>query len=161
MIGGDANAVSQHRKALEAIGGNIYHFGEVGSGESAKAINQILVAVNNLAVAEAMLLASKSGLDLKEVFKLISNSAGNSWIFQHRAMRMIERDFQARGILGILLKDTSIVVDAARSLELVLPITTMAQQLYQAGVNAGLADEDDSSIIKILEKLANDSIPKV
>ena len=158
MIGGDANAVSQHRKALEAIGGNIYHFGDVGAGESAKAINQLLVGVNNVAVAEAMLLASKSGLDLKEVVNLISNSAGNSWIFQHRAMRMIERDFEARGILGILLKDTSIVIDAARSLGLVLPITTLVQQLYQAGVNAGIADEDDSSIVKVLEKLSSYSI---
>jgi 3-hydroxyisobutyrate dehydrogenase-like beta-hydroxyacid dehydrogenase len=71
---------------------------------------------------------------------------------------MIERDFEARGILGILLKDTSIVTETARSLDLVLPITTLVQQLYQAGVNAGLANEDDSSIVKVLEKLSSYSI---
>ncbi len=158
MIGGDSKAVEEHHSALEAISGNIYHFGDVGTGESAKAINQLLVGVNNVATAEAMVLASKSGLNLKEVHNLISNSAGNSWIFQHRAMRMIERDFEPRGILGILLKDTSIVTDAAQSLDLVLPITTLVQQLYQAGVNAGLADEDDSAIVKILEKLSSHSI---
>ncbi|MBW1992838.1 MAG: NAD(P)-dependent oxidoreductase [Deltaproteobacteria bacterium] len=158
MIGGDTGAVTEHRKALEAISANIYHFGDVGAGESAKAINQLLVAVNNVATDEAMLLASKSGLNLKEIYNLISNSAGNSWIFQHRAMRMIEHDFKPRGILGILLKDTSIVTKTAASLKLVLPITTLVQQLYQAGVNAGFGSMDDSAIVRVLETLSSYSI---
>ncbi len=158
MIGGDAAAVDENRKALEAIGRNIYHFGDVGAGESAKAINQILVAVNNAAVAEAMLLAARSGLDLKEVHNLISNSAGNSWIFQHRAMRMIERDFVPRGVLRILLKDAGIVTDAAESMGLVLPVINLTRQLYQAGVNNGWGDEDDSAVVKVLEQLSQYSI---
>jgi 3-hydroxyisobutyrate dehydrogenase-like beta-hydroxyacid dehydrogenase len=155
MIGGDAEAVEENRKALEAMSSNVYHFGDVGAGEAAKSINQLLVAVNNAATAEAMMLAAKAGLDLKKVFDLISNSAGNSWIFQHRAMRMIERDFETRGVLRILLKDTTIVKDAADSLDLVLPLANIAQQLYQAGVNNGWGDDDDSAVVKVLEKLAN------
>jgi len=158
MIGGDEAAVEENRKALEAMSSNVYHFGDVGTGEAAKSINQILVAINNAATAEAMMLAAKAGLDLRKVFDLISNSAGNSWIFQHRAMRMIERDFVPRGVLRILLKDTSIVKDAADSLDLVLPLANIAQQLYQAGVNNGWGDDDDSAIVKVLEKLANFSI---
>lgn len=158
MIGGDATAVEENRKALEAIGSNIYHFGDVGAGESAKAINQILVAINNAAVAEAMLLAARSGLDLKEVHNLISNSAGNSWIFQHRAMRMIERDFVPRGVLRILLKDTGIVTDTADDMGLVLPLSNLARQLYQAGVNNGWGDEDDSAVVKVLEQLSQFSV---
>jgi len=158
MIGGDAEAVNENRKALEAIGSNIYHFGDVGTGESAKAINQLLVSVNNVAVAEAMLLAARSGLDLKQVHDLITNSAGNSWIFQHRAMRMIERDFVPRGVLRILLKDAGIVADAAASMGLVLPVITLARQLYQAGVNNGWGDEDDSAVVKVLEQLARCSV---
>ena len=137
---------------------NIYHFGDVGSGEAAKSINQLLVAVNNAATAEAMILAAKAGLDLKKVYHLISNSAGNSWIFQHRAMRMIERDFKPRGVLRILLKDTRIVNDTADSLDLVLPLVNIAQQFYQAGVNNGWGDDDDAGVVKVLEKLANYSI---
>lgn len=158
MVGGDPSALEEHRCAFEAIGSNIYHFGNVGSGESAKAINQLLVSVNNIAVAEAMMLASRSGLNLEDVHNLISNSAGNSWIFQHRATRMIERDFIPRGVLRILLKDISIVRDTAESLDLVLPMTNLAGQLYQAGVNAGWGDEDDSAIVKVLERLTNYSI---
>ncbi len=125
MIGGDEAAVEEHRNALEALSSNVYHFGDVGSGETAKSINQVLVAINNAATAEAMMLAAKAGLDLKKVFDLISNSAGNSWIFQHRAMRMIEGDFEPRGVLRILLKDTTIVKDAADSLDLVLPLSSL------------------------------------
>jgi len=158
MIGGDESAVEENRKALEAVSSNVYHFGDVGSGEAAKSINQVLVAINNAATAEAMLLAAKAGLDLKKVFNLISNSAGNSWIFQHRAMRMIERDFVPRGVLKILLKDTTIVKDAADSLDLVLPLANIAQQLYQAGVNNGWGDDDDSAVVKVLENLSNFSI---
>ena len=159
MTGGDEKALEEHREALEAMGSNIYHFGGVvGAGETAKSINQLLVAVNNAATAEAMMLAAKAGLDLKKVFNLISNSAGNSWIFQHRAMRMIERDFEPRGVLKILLKDSTIVKDAADSLDLVLPLANIAQQLFQAGVNNGWGDDDDSAVVKVLEKLANFSI---
>ena len=158
MIGGDESAVEENRKALEAVSSNVYHFGDVGTGEAAKSINQVLVAINNAATAEAMLLAAKAGLDLKKVFDLISNSAGNSWIFQHRAMRMIERDFVPRGVLKILLKDTRIVKDTADSLDLVLPLANLTQQLYQAGVNNGWGDDDDSAVVKVLEKLTNYSI---
>ncbi len=158
MIGGDTSAVDENRQALKAIASHVYHFGDVGSGESAKAINQILVCVNNAAVAEAMLLAARSGLDLKAVHDLISNSAGNSWIFQHRAMRMIERDFVPRGVLRILLKDMDIVTDAAESTGLVLPLSSLARQLYQAGVNNGWGDEDDSAVVKVLEQLAQFSV---
>jgi 3-hydroxyisobutyrate dehydrogenase len=153
MIGGDAKVLEENRKALEAIGSNIYHMGEVGAGETAKAINQLLVAVHNVAAAEALLLASKSGMNLKQVYDIIKNSAGYSWMFEHRAMRMIERDFKPRGVLRILLKDTNIVADTAQSLGIVLPILSFVRQLFQSGVNAGLGDEDDSAIVKVLEKL--------
>jgi 3-hydroxyisobutyrate dehydrogenase len=158
MIGGDAGAVEEHRIALEAISNRCYHMGGVGAGETAKAINQILVSVHNVAAAEAMLLAAKGGLDLRTMYDLIKNSAGDSWMFQHRAMRMIERDFSPRGILGILLKDTKIVNEMAESLDLVLPMVNLAQQLYQAGVNSGWGDEDDAAIVKVLEQLSNYSI---
>lgn len=160
MIGGDKAAVEENKEALDAVGSNIYHFGDVGAGESAKAINQIMVAIDNAGVAEAMLFAARSGLDLKEVHHLISNSAGNSWIFQHRAMRMIERDFDPRGVLRILLKDTDIITDAADDMDLVLPLSNLARQLYRAGVNNGWGDDDDSAVVKVLEKLANFEIPK-
>ena len=158
MIGGDEKAVEDNRTALEAMTGKLYYFGDVGAGETAKSINQLLVGVNYAATAEAMLLAAKAGLDLEKIFDLITNSVGNSWIFEHRAKRMIERDFAPRGAMRILLKDSGIVTDAADSLDLVLPLAGIARQLYQAGVNNGWGEDDNSAIIKVLEKLANFAI---
>jgi putative dehydrogenase len=158
MIGGDRSAVEEHRAALEAISANIYCLGDVGAGQAAKAVNQILVAVHNVATAEALLLAARSGIDLKQVFNIISTSAGQSWIFEHRAMRMIERDFTPRGVLKILLKDTSIVQDLGESLGLVLPLASVARQMFQAGVNMGLEDEDDAAVVKVIEALAQFSL---
>jgi 3-hydroxyisobutyrate dehydrogenase len=160
MIGGPQEAVEENRKALEAIGSNIYHLGEVGSGASAKTINQLLLAIHNVAAAEALLLAAKSGIKLELIYDIIKNCAGYSWMFEHRAMRMIQRDFEPRGVLRILLKDTNIVMEAAQSLDLVLPVTGIVRQLYQAGVNCGLGDEDDSAIVKVLEKLTHYELPE-
>lgn len=160
MIGGPQEAVEKNRKALEAISNDIYYMGEVGSGASAKMINQVLVAVHNVAAAEALLLAAKSGLKLERIYDIIKKCAGYSWMFEHRAMRMIQRDFNPRGVLRILLKDTNIVMETAQSLDLVLPVTDIVRQLYQAGVNCGLGDEDDSAIVKVLEKLAHYELPE-
>jgi 3-hydroxyisobutyrate dehydrogenase-like beta-hydroxyacid dehydrogenase len=154
MIGGDRSMVDENLAALEAIGENIYFLGNVGAGETAKVVNNLLVAVHDVATAEALLLAAKGGIDLNQMSDIISNSAGQSWIFEHRAKRMIERDFSPRGVLRILLKDTRIAHELAQSHGLILPLVTLAQQMFQAGVNQGLRDEDDAAVIKVLEGLA-------
>lgn len=153
MVGGDAKVLEKNRNALEAIGSKIFHMGEVGTGESAKSINNMLVSTHIVATAEALLLASKSSINLRQMYDIVMNSDGYSKMFDHRAPRMIERDFKPRGVLKILLKDTTIVTEATHSLGVVLPILSVVRQLYQAGVNAGLGDEDDSAILKVLEKL--------
>lgn len=154
MIGGDIEAVEEHRAALEAVSGNIYYVGDLGAGETAKLVNNLLVAVHVVATAEAMLLAGKSGVNLRQMFDIVTNSAGRSWIFEHRALRMVDRDFAARGALRILLKDTGIIMDSASALGLPMPLTSIARQVFQAGVNQGLGDEDDSAVVKVLEGIA-------
>ena len=161
MIGGSRDALEEHRGVLEAVSGNIYHLGDVGMGETAKAINQVLVAVHGAATAEALLLASRSGIDLKQMYSIINNSAGGSYMFKWRAMRMIERDFSPHGVLRILLKDTNIVLSLAESLGLPMPLTSIARQMFQAGVNQGLGDEDDAAVVKVLEQMAGFSLADV
>jgi L-threonate 2-dehydrogenase len=158
MVGGSRDALEEHRGVLEAVSGNIYHLGDVGMGETAKAINQVLVAVHDVATAEALLLAGRSGIDLKQMFSIINNSAGGSYMFKWRAMRMVDRDFTSHGALKILLKDTNIVFDLAESLGLPMPLTSIARQMFQAGVNQGLGDEDDAAVVKVLEQMAGFSL---
>ena len=161
MIGGSREALEDHRGVLEAVSGNIYHLGDVGMGETAKAINQVLVAVHDAVTAEALLLAARSGIDLKEMYSIINNSAGGSYMFKWRAMRMIDRDFTPHGVLKILLKDTNIVLNLAESLGLPMPLTSIVRQMFQAGVNQGLGDEDDAAVVKVLEQMAGFSLADV
>ena len=161
MIGGTREAVAEHREVLEAVSGNIYYLGEVGMGETAKAINQVLVAVHDAVTAEALLLAARSGIDLKQMYSIINNSAGGSYMFKWRAMRMIDRDFTPHGVLKILLKDTNIVLSLAESLGLPMPLTSIVRQMFQAGVNQGLGDEDDAAVVKVLEQMAGFSLADV
>jgi len=158
MIGGDRSAVEQHRAPLEAVSSNIYYMGDVGAGETAKLVNNLLVAAQVVATAEALLLAGKSGVNLKQMFDVIMTSAGRSWIFEHRALRMIDRDFGTRGALKLLLKDTGIIMDAANALSLPMPLTSVVRQLFLAGVNQGLGEEDDSAAVKVLEQAAGFSL---
>ena len=161
MIGGSREALEEHRGVLEAVSGNIYHLGDVGMGETAKAINQVLVAVHDAVTAEALLLAARSGIDLKEMYSIINNSAGGSYMFKWRALRMIDRDFTPHGVLKILLKDTNIVLNLAESLGLPMPLTSIVRQMFQAGVNQGLGDEDDAAVVKVLEQMAGFSLADV
>ncbi len=158
MIGGDEKILQANQKALEAVAANINRFGDVGAGEAAKAINQILVAINLIAAGEAMVLASKCNLDLKKVYDMVSNSGGNSNMFAERAIYMMERDFETRGALSLMLKDTNIVMDAVKSLNLVLPLTDLSNQLFQAGFNNGWGDEDCAAVVKTVEQLSNHTI---
>jgi len=161
MIGGDVGPIAEHRAVLEAISANIYHLGDVGSGAAAKAVNQLLVAVHEVAAAEALLLAAKGGLDLKQMIDIVGTSMGQSRIFDIRSVRMVKRDFTPRGVLKILLKDISIVLETGQSQGLVLPLANAAHQVFQAGVNKGLEDEDDAAVVKVLEALASFSLDDV
>jgi len=158
MIGAERSSIGDNLAALEAISENIYFLNHLGAGEAAKMVNNLLCAVHLIATAEAMLLAAKSGIDLNLIYDIVSKSAGQSWMFEHRAKRMAERDFSPRGVLKILLKDTHIINDLSHEYNLVLPLVNLSQQIYQTAVNQGFSDEDDSAVIKVLEKLAEYSL---
>ncbi len=161
MIGGQLDAVEENRPALEAISSKIYHLGDAGMGETAKAVNQALVAIHYVATAEALLLSAKSGLDLKQMMEIIVNSEGCSRIFETRGIRMMDRKFEPIGVLKVIVKDTGIVLNTADSLGLPMPMTSIARQLFQAGVNQGFGEEGSSAIVKVLEKLAGFSLADV
>ena len=158
MIGGSREALEEHRAALEAVSRKIFHLGDVGAGETAKAVNQVLVAVHYVVTAEALLLAAKSGLDPKQMIEIIGSSEGTSRIFETRGIRMIDRKFEPIGVLKTLVKDTGFVLDTADSLGLPMPLTSVARQMFQAGVNQGLGGEGTSAVVKVLERLAGFSL---
>ncbi len=160
MVGGEKAEFERCRNIFEAMGKNIYYLGALGSGMSLKLVNNLLVAVNGLAVAEAMVLGVKAGLDPQMMLDIIPKSAGDSWMFRNRAYRMVDRDFTCRGELDILLKDLTFIMDMGRSLKIPLVLSAVAKEIFQMANCLGYGKEDDAAIVKVIEKIAGMEVKK-
>ena len=154
MVGGDTEIFSNNRALFEAMGKNVKHVGELGHGCAFKMINQIMVEVNFAATAEAMAMAKMLGLDLEEVFQMVSKSVGNSEVFKRRAPKIINRDFNPEGSVDIAVEDTKDILKTAMALGIPLPMVTAAYHGFHMAKSLGYGAEDEASIIKIYESLS-------
>jgi 3-hydroxyisobutyrate dehydrogenase len=154
MVGGEKTAFDRCQPVFQAMGKNIYHLGGLGSGMSMKLVNNLLVAVNGLAVAEAITLGTRAGLDPKTILEVIPRSAGDSWMFRNRAPQMVCRDFTCRGELNILIKDLGYILDLGRSVKTPLFLGAVAREIFQVASSLGWGKEDDSAVVKVIEKMA-------
>jgi len=116
-----------------------------------KLINQLLVAVQNVAAVEALALAGRAGMDLEMVMEIISASAGDSRTFQTAAVRLRERDFADGASVDILDKDSQLVESLAEELGAAVPMLLVARQMYQTARERGLGAMDMASLIKLFE----------
>jgi putative dehydrogenase len=156
MLGGPEERVRRCRPLLETLGERLYHVGpNVGDGQSAKMVTQVLCGIHLAAAAEALVLARRAGLDQAMMLELVSHSAAASWMLQARAPRMVERRFdELHSALALLFKDLSIVLEGAQALQAPTPLAAAARELYKAGMALGLGDKDDSTLIQVYERLA-------
>ena len=154
MVGGDAGALEKARPALDAMGKRISHFGPAGSGQSAKLCNQIMTAVNLLAVCEALTFGAKSGLDLAKLHQALTGGAANSWALEVLGKKMIERDFKPAFMVKLQQKDLRLVLDAANAGHTPLPAASLAHQLLAAVEAEGRGDDGTQSLLRVFEKLA-------
>ena len=154
MVGGDKELLDEHTDILEAMGKTIYHVGDIGMGETVKMINQILVGVNIVAIAEAFVLGTKLGADPEVLYNVIRNSAGNSFLIDNRVPNYIFKgDFTQPGFaLDLLLKDVGLAVDSAKINKVPLFLTGQAFQYLSMASASGLGKKDLSSVIEMLEK---------
>lgn len=154
MIGGDVDQVKRAMPYLTAVGSTITHVGPTGSGQLAKAVNQILVVVNQLAVSEALLLADAGGLDLKATLRAVEGGAAGSWMLSNRGPQMIERDWAPGFTIDLQQKDLGIVLDAADILGVPVPGTSLVFHLYRSLQERGLGSEGNHALVKALEAKA-------
>ncbi|CAG9232783.1 2-(hydroxymethyl)glutarate dehydrogenase [Paraburkholderia sabiae] len=153
FVGGTPEALERARPVLQAMTSEIIHFGPIGQGTTMKLINNMLVQVAWVSIAEALALGAKAGLDPKQMVDVIGNATGNSVAFQYSAPRIIARDFD--GIrMDITYKDIELQTSLAKSLQVPMFIANVAQQVYQMGRAAGLGSEDGgSAIVKVYEQM--------
>ncbi len=154
MIGGDATQVDRATPYLTAVGSTITHVGSTGAGQLVKAVNQILVVGNQLAVSEALLLAEAGGLDLRVTLAAIEGGAAGSWMLSNRGPQMIERDWRPGFTIDLQQKDLRLVLDAADGLGVPIPGTSLIFQLYRGLQERGLGSDGNHALVKALESLS-------
>lgn len=144
--GGEAGVLERLRPLLGVFSRRVFHVGPVGAGKAVKAVNQFLVAVNTLAVSEALRLARHLELDLERVFEVISASSGMSAMFAAKFKKMVQGDFSPSFTLALMKKDLRIALDEGENQP--LPLGRFAQKLYLELVEA--LDTRDFSVVSTL-----------
>jgi 2-hydroxy-3-oxopropionate reductase len=154
MVGGDDATFDRVKPLFERMGKNITLVGGVGDGQTAKVANQIIVALNIEAVAEALVFAAKAGADPARVRQALMGGFASSRILEVHGERMIKRTFDPGFRIELHQKDLNLALASARALGVSLPNTATAQELFNACSAAGGKGWDHSAMVRALEKLA-------
>jgi 3-hydroxyisobutyrate dehydrogenase len=153
MVGGKPEAYERAQPILQALGRTIAHFGPVGSGEAAKATNQIMVAGIIEAIAEAMAFAHAEGLPLEKLIATLGKGAGSSWYFVHRAPNMARGSYPAGFRVRLHDKDLGICHDMVARFGTALPVVERMRKEYAELIARGYGDEDVSATFRLKEEL--------
>ncbi len=155
MVGGDEKVFDTVKPIFELMGKNINLVGGNGDGQTAKVANQIIVALNIEAVAEALLFASKAGADPAKVRQALMGGFASSKILEVHGERMVKRTFDPGFRIELHQKDLNLALNSARALGVSLPNTATAQELFNSCAAHGGKAWDHSAMVRALEKLAN------
>ncbi len=155
MVGGSEAAFEKIKPLFELMGKNITLVGGNGDGQTAKVANQIIVALNIEAVAEALLFAARAGADPAKVRQALMGGFASSKILEVHGERMVKRTFDPGFRIELHQKDLNLALSSARALGLSLPNTATAQELFNACAAHGGKAWDHSAMVRALEKLAN------
>ncbi len=160
MASGRPQAFAAAGGLLDAVAGKVYRLGDrAGIGSTVKMVNQHLAGVHIAAACEAMALGMRAGADADQLYEVICNSAGASWMFANRVPHILAGDYTPLSTVNIFVKDLGIVLDAARKLAVPLPLAAAAHQLYLGTAGAGHGAEDDSAVIKLYAALTGITLP--
>lgn len=154
MVGGDQATFASVLPIFQLMGKNITLVGENGAGQTCKVANQIIVALNIEAVAEALLFASKAGADPARVREALMGGFASSKVLEVHGERMIKRTFNPGFRISLHQKDLNLALANARKLQVALPNTATAQELFNAVSANGGSGLDHSAMVTALEKLA-------
>jgi len=161
MASGSPETFKRARPVLDAIAATVYELGDTaGIGASFKMVNQLLAGVHIAAACEAVTFAKKLGLDLPTVYKVITASAGNSWMFENRVPHILDGDYAPRSAVEIFTKDLGIVSDMGRREKFPLQIAATALQMFLMTAAAGMERDDDASVARMIAEMTGLELPK-
>ena len=160
MVGGKQEVFDKVLPLFQAMGSSATLTGSIGAGNVTKLVNQMMVAVNIAAMGEALVLATKAGLDPEVVFNAVKGGLAGSAVLSAKAPMLISRNFKPGFRIRLHQKDLRNALMAAESMKVSLPFTSMAQQVLMSLMNAGRGDLDHSAIATFVEDMAKIEVKK-
>jgi 3-hydroxyisobutyrate dehydrogenase len=154
FVGGAAEDLERARPVLESLGTTITHVGPIGAGQAVKAVNQVILAGTYLGVAEGIVLALKSGLDVEQVVGALSGGAAQSWVLTNRSGRMLENDYPLGFKVALHRKDLGIALGMARELGASLPVSALCEAIEAGLLGQGHSDDDMSAVARAIRGLS-------
>jgi 3-hydroxyisobutyrate dehydrogenase-like beta-hydroxyacid dehydrogenase len=152
---GDTKAIAKTKPMFAGFSRKTYDVGAFGNGSRMKYVANLLVAINNVAAAEAMVLGMKAGLDPRKIFEMISNGAGNSRVFELRAPMMVKNDYgDVTMKCSVWQKDMDVIGAFARKMKVPTPLFSATLPVYAAALKSGHADDDTAAVCAVLEAKA-------
>lgn len=161
MASGAMESFGKVSDCFDAIAKRVYRMSDApGDGSRMKVVNQLLAGVHIVSACEALTFGIKSGLDPKAIYDVISNSAGNSWMWGDRMPHVIDNDYTPKSAIDIFVKDLGIVLETGKQLQFPLPVAEAAHKMFLAASGAGFGAEDDSAVAKIYAANSNIQLPQ-
>ena len=152
MVGGDQKVFDNVFDVLKVMG-NPTLVGPIGSGQVSKLANQIIVGVTIGAVAEAITLCEKAGVDANKFIKALAGGFADGKILQNHGKRMIDKDFSPKGKVSTHLKDMNNILECAANFNTQLPISNLIQSMFKSLVDSGNSNDDHSALYKEIESI--------
>jgi 3-hydroxyisobutyrate dehydrogenase-like beta-hydroxyacid dehydrogenase len=151
---GDSRLIKRLRPMFQAFGREVYDVGQFGNGSKMKYVANLLVAINNVASAEAMVLGMKAGLPPQTIFDLITPGAGNSRVFELRAPMMVKGNYKDVTMkIDVWDKDMRVIGDYARKIKVPTPMFDASKGIYIKAMKSGLGAQDTAAVCAVLEKM--------
>jgi 3-hydroxyisobutyrate dehydrogenase len=158
MVGGGEAVFKECLPVFEAMGRTITHVGGNGMGQTVKLVNQILVGTTMLGVAEALMFAKKSGVDLEKCHQAVSGGAAGSWQLTNNGARLLRGDHEPGFKVKDYLKDLRLIMEAAADVKMPLVETSLVQQMFKSLEAEGLTQKGTQAVILAVEKIAGQKL---
>ena len=154
MVGGNLADFDEYLPILKTMGASVVLCGEIGAGNVTKLANQIVVAANIAAVSEALVLATKAGVNPDLVFQAIRGGLAGSTVMDAKSPMMLDRNFKPGFRINLHIKDLNNVLDTAKGISAPTPLTEEAMKMMLSLRDDGMGDNDHSALVRYYEKIA-------
>ena len=153
MVGGEEETFNQVKDILNVMGSSVVYCGNIGAGNTTKLANQVVVALNIAAVSEALMLATKAGVDPAKVFNAIKGGLAGSTVMNAKAPMILDRNFKPGFRVDLHIKDLNNAIETGHGVGAPLPLTVQVQEMLEQLHFDGCGSDDHSAIAKYYEKL--------